>query len=311
VVDNAIDLTKIKVSVIMPIYKAEKYLHKCVETVQGQTHKNIEIILVDDGSPDNCPVICDEYAKKDERIKVVHQKNSGAAAARNTGMDMATGQYIVFVDADDWIEIDIIEALLNVAVRNCADIVKCGFYDTLETQNHKVAFQKEQIYVGKNYGELLKNGCHGGILWSALWNGIYKKDVVKDIRIPSGFINEDNYFSAMMMYHAKKVMVVKECLYHYRELSDSMSSTENKRPLDRGIAYLKLITDLQKLGFEFTKFDHRLATEFYHYILRQNKYVRPVVVKQQLVKYLRKNLSFRRYLLFRYAMLKKNIKVIS
>ena len=108
-----------KISVIVPVYKVEKYLDKCVESIVNQTYKNLEIILVDDGSPDNCPAMCDEWAEKDERIRVIHKENGGLADARNAGMDIATGDYIGFVDSDDWIEPNMYEVLLKNAL--CMD----------------------------------------------------------------------------------------------------------------------------------------------------------------------------------------------
>lgn len=116
-----------KVSVIIPVYKVEKYLDRCMESVVRQTYKNIEIILVDDGSPDNCPQMCDEWAKKDNRIKIIHKKNSGQADARNQGMKISTGEYICFVDSDDYIDRTEIEKCINNAVRNSSDVVIFSF----------------------------------------------------------------------------------------------------------------------------------------------------------------------------------------
>ena len=107
-----------KISVIVPIYKVENYLHRCVDSIINQTYTNLEIILVDDGSPDNCPMICDEYAKKDSRIRIVHKKNEGVAVARNVGIDIATGKYIMFVDSDDFIENDMIKSMLYDLINN-------------------------------------------------------------------------------------------------------------------------------------------------------------------------------------------------
>ena len=110
-----------KVSVIIPVYKVEAYLSRCVDTVINQTLKELEIILVDDGSPDNCPAICDEYALKDERIKVVHKTNGGLSSARNAGLRIATGEYIFFLDSDDWLELDGMELLYNTAIKYSVD----------------------------------------------------------------------------------------------------------------------------------------------------------------------------------------------
>ena len=115
-----------KISVIVPVYKVEKYLDRCVESIVNQTYKNLEIILVDDGSPDDCPAICDAWANKDERIKVMHKENGGASSARNAGLDASSGDYVGFIDGDDIIDNDMYEMLLNNLVFTGADISRCG-----------------------------------------------------------------------------------------------------------------------------------------------------------------------------------------
>ena len=117
-----------KISVIVPVYKVESYLEQCISSIIKQTYKNLEIILVNDGSPDNCGKLCDIYAKKDSRIKVIHKKNGGLSDARNVALDIATGDYIGFVDSDDWININMYEVLINEAKNEDADIVECKFY---------------------------------------------------------------------------------------------------------------------------------------------------------------------------------------
>ena len=117
-----------KVSIVVPIYNVEKYLEQCIDSIINQTLKDIEIILVDDGSPDNCPQICDDYAKKDSRIKVVHKKNGGLSSARNAGIEVATGDYIGFVDSDDYIELDMYEKMYSIAIENNVDFVMSDYY---------------------------------------------------------------------------------------------------------------------------------------------------------------------------------------
>ena len=120
------------ISVIVPIYNVEKYLDRCVESIINQTYKNLEIILVDDGSPDNCTQMCDDYAKKDSRIRVVHKENGGLSDARNAGMEVATGEYVSFIDSDDYISLDFYETLFQTMIDNDSDIVECSvvkFYE--------------------------------------------------------------------------------------------------------------------------------------------------------------------------------------
>lgn len=117
------------VSVIVPVYKVEKYLHRCIDSIINQTYKNLEIILVDDGSPDNCGKICDEYAEKDNRIKVIHKSNGGLSSARNAGLDVANGDYVYFVDSDDYIDTKLVEDNLNLAIEHDADMVCFNYFE--------------------------------------------------------------------------------------------------------------------------------------------------------------------------------------
>jgi glycosyltransferase involved in cell wall biosynthesis len=126
------------ISVIVPIYKTEKYIRRCVDSILMQTYKNLEIILVDDGSPDKCPEICDEYAKKDNRVKVIHKQNGGLASARTAGLDMATGCYIGTVDSDDWIENQTYETAMAIMQKHNPDLIKWCYYKVL-SDNKKIA----------------------------------------------------------------------------------------------------------------------------------------------------------------------------
>ena len=125
------------ISVIVPVYKVEKYLRQCIESIQRQTYSDLEIILVDDGSPDGCPAICDEYARNDKRIKVLHQENGGLSVARNVGLDIAKGEYIAFVDSDDYIKENMYEMLYNKIVMEDADLIICS-YDKVDENNNKI-----------------------------------------------------------------------------------------------------------------------------------------------------------------------------
>lgn len=114
------------ISVIVPVYNVEQYIHQCVDSILSQTYKNLEIILVDDGSPDNCPAICDGYARNDDRVKIIHQENGGLSAARNSALDLCTGEYIAFVDSDDWIESNAYEEMMSEMQKKDLDVVFCG-----------------------------------------------------------------------------------------------------------------------------------------------------------------------------------------
>ena len=136
-------------SVIVPVYKAEKHLDRCIESILSQTYGNIELILVDDGSPDACPAMCDSWAGRDWRVRVIHKKNNGASSARNAGLDMASGEYIGFVDADDFIEPDMYETLMKNALENNADRSGCGYFDS-SRPNEIEADDKVTVLSDKN-----------------------------------------------------------------------------------------------------------------------------------------------------------------
>ena len=139
------------VSMIIPVYGVEAYLGECLETVLNQTYENLEIILIDDESPDHCPEICDQYAQKDERIKVIHQKNGGAANARNHGLDMATGEYICFIDSDDKIENNYVEKLLNAIKESQSDVAVCSFKQWYKNKTQGSTGFKNKEYSSKDY----------------------------------------------------------------------------------------------------------------------------------------------------------------
>lgn len=149
---------KILLSVIVPVYKVESYLDRCVESIVGQSYRNLEIILVDDGSPDGCPEKCDDWAKRDNRIKVIHKQNAGLGFARNSGLDIATGEYVAFVDSDDYIENDMYRTLIDAACRHNADMVSCGFNKQLASGEFLpcVEFDRETTFEGEDIKELTK-----------------------------------------------------------------------------------------------------------------------------------------------------------
>ena len=175
------------ISVIVPIYKVEQYLDQCVESIRVQTYKNLEIILVDDGSPDKCPELCEQYALKDERIIVVHKKNGGLSDARNYGINVSTGNYIIFVDGDDYIEKNMIQRLYDALQNSKADIVVGGINYVDEygkilpktQENLPEGIMSQQDFWNKYYG------CYT-IPCVVVWNKIYKKSFFKDIKFSKG-----------------------------------------------------------------------------------------------------------------------------
>ena len=204
-----------KISVIVPVYKVEKTLDKCVESIIGQTYKNLEIILVDDGSPDNCPAMCDGWAEKDSRIRVIHKENGGVSSARNAALDIATGDYIGFVDSDDWIEPEMYEFLYENSRKYSADISFCGTFYNYDDGT--------QIVIGDYYLSFYKNINDAVLhvistnLYASLFPSIYKRSVIKSCRFDENLkMGEDWLFN----YHVRKNITGCEVMenkayYHY------------------------------------------------------------------------------------------------
>lgn len=220
-------------SVIVPVYKVEMYLRDCIDSILGQTFQNMEIILVDDGSPDRCPGICDEYAKKDSRIRVIHQKNGGTVNARNAGMDIARGSYITFVDSDDWIESEMYQTMYDLVNEYGADILITDYY--YDYNGHTTRYKTMMdagLYKGEKLLMLQQQMFYSGNffqfgIYPVLWNKWYKKEILVpnmlavDWRISWG---EDMACTYPALLDASSVHIYKEkCFYHYRYRPDAMT----------------------------------------------------------------------------------------
>lgn len=230
------------VSIIVPIYNVEKYLHRCVDSIIKQTYENIEIILVDDGSPDNCPRICEEYAKRDNRIKIIHKNNGGLASARNAGMKMSKGDYILFVDSDDWINENTVEDLLIIAVENDVDFVR--FTPVTASHPNKidstpVDFGTEDIMEDGIYDKekirkdifsrlfVTSNLTMGPIV--AVWRSLYKSKFLFDNNLyfyEDIKYSEDAIFSAKVVYNSNKFYYLKGG-YYYNYFYNNNSITKS------------------------------------------------------------------------------------
>jgi len=202
-----------KVSIILPVYKVSAYLEECIRSLMHQDYDNIEIIPVDDGSPDDCGTILDRLASEDSRIKPIHKQNGGAASARNAGLDAANGDYICFVDSDDRPESGYISHLLDTCEKNSADIAVCGFYYwTLSECSAFETITSDGIYTDNAYLiQFTKD-------WSCslLWNKIYRREVIGSLRMEEGHRVDDEYFTYQIVMNSRKVVVTSPPLYRYR-----------------------------------------------------------------------------------------------
>lgn len=214
------------ISVIVPIYKVEKYLDKCVESIVGQTYRDIEIILVDDGSPDKCPEMCDEWAKKDGRIKVIHKENGGLSDARNAGLSIVKGEYISFVDSDDWISPCFLETMYQTMQNEDADIVECGV-TYVDEQGNIIRIRKNSaLQVSFDKIEALRQLVLEEGVYQTVWNKLYKRDVIGDIKFEVGKYNEDDFWTYQVFDRVKKVTLIEESLYYYLQRGTSIMGAE-------------------------------------------------------------------------------------
>ena len=211
---------KALISIIIPVYKVEKYLEKCIQSVINQTYENLQIILVDDGSPDNCGKICDEYAKKDHRIEVIHKSNGGLSDARNKGLEIAKGEYIGFVDSDDYIEADMYEVLYNLLKQYNADVSICNFYTVSQG---KIAIKNADNGINEyNRIEILKEILSDRNIQSYAWNKLYKKELFDEIKYPIGKKYEDIGTTFYLLEKCNKVVVTGKSEYYYINRQDSI-----------------------------------------------------------------------------------------
>lgn len=223
-----------KVSVIVPIYKVENYLNRCVNSILNQTYKNIEVILVDDGSPDKCGEIADSYAIKDNRVKSFHKENGGLSDARNYGMKYVTGEYIVFVDSDDWIKEEMIETLVGIAMDLKADIVQSGFYYAYETYllYDDRYYSEDMLPIQLNKNELMRELVINERVKNFAWGKLYKTKLIKDLYFEKGVLFEDVFWAHKVMDRVDKYAICHKPMCYYLQRSDSIVSTYTVRNID-------------------------------------------------------------------------------
>lgn len=253
-------------SIIVPVYNVKPYLKKCVESIINQTYKNIQIILVDDGSTDGSQDICDEYVRKDSRIVVIHKKNGGQSTARNVGMDRAKGDYIAFVDSDDWLEPNMYYDLITQLEKYDADLVACSFYECRGDEKKAVGDSKtvkvldtEEIFSNKNQLRFL------------VWNKVFRKSFVEEMRFIPGQVYEDFYFCRQVFLRTKKLVYLDVPFYDYRvSRPGNTNSSFNQGRMCIFGEFDALIKDLTALHYDKARMAMIIyALEFYRRLYKE------------------------------------------
>ena len=248
------------VSIVIPVYNVEKYLRQCLDSVIMQTYRSLEILIIDDGSTDTSGEICDEYGAIDNRVKVFHTENRGLSASRNIGLDNASGEYIAFIDSDDWYDEDAIYMSIEVAEKSNADIVCFQYareYDDVSNvqkiNRHKEGHRKPII---TEYTEesILEEYCFGSSIKEVSWNKIYKKFIFSDIRYPEERFYEDIVTTHKLLRKAKKVTCVSSALIHYRAREESISMNHHlKNFQDNWWANRKRFEELTNISAKYSR----------------------------------------------------------
>lgn len=231
------------ISIIVPIYNVEEFLPKCIDSILKQTYENFELILVNDGSPDNCKEICMEYSQKDNRIIVINKENGGLSSARNAGIDYASGEYIGFVDSDDYIASDMYEVLLSNMLKEKVEISICGRYYVYGVKN--VVKHRQNIYLKMSSEEAIKKMNTFGYYDVASWDKLYKKELFNGIRFPLNKLSEDWYTTYKLFDKAKSVIYDSTPKYYYRQRNQSITHSKkvNYEPIYASKEVLNLVRE--------------------------------------------------------------------
>lgn len=239
------------ISIIVPIYGVEDYLKRCVDSLLVQTYENLEIILVDDGSPDGCPAICDEYARMDRRIRVIHQENAGLSGARNSGIKLAKGEYLAFVDSDDYVTPDFIEALYGLTEETGCLIAQCRFAYVQGGPLSGGESRSFRIYRGESLMEQLYGSEDEATYFVVAWNKLYRRDLFEHIRYPEGRIHEDEATTYLLFHEGKKLAFLDRALYgYYTKNSGSITARFSEKRLQWLTAHEERIEFFKRNGYE-------------------------------------------------------------
>ncbi|MCR4662928.1 MAG: glycosyltransferase [Endomicrobiaceae bacterium] len=238
-----------QITIIIPVYNVEKYLKQCLDSIINQTFKDFECICVNDGSTDNSLQILQEYAKKDNRIKIINQKNSGSSVARNNGIKNANTKYITFIDSDDWITENYLEVLYNKAEETKADIVRASYKFYFQEENSYKSAKIREIHKINNNSDIER--LYKGYAGAFVWGKVYKTALIKDnnLLFYEGFTAEDCPFSALVYLYSKEISFIENELLFYRKYNLSITSNTQKQLTDAFFNFITLTKDLQKRNF--------------------------------------------------------------
>lgn len=223
------------ISVIVPVYNVEQYLSRCLESILAQSYSNLEIILVDDGSTDSSSSICDQVATRDQRITVIHKKNGGLSDARNEGLRIAKGDYITFIDSDDWVENNYVESLLNLQKKYGADLVIGENRISGKTKTDKIKQFQCIDYSLSNKDALIQLFHSNNHAYVVAWGKLYKKDLLANFLFPIGKFHEDEFTTYKLFYKARKICYTNKIIYNYFQRTGNITSTPH--PFDLLEAY--------------------------------------------------------------------------
>lgn len=258
------------ISVIVPVYNVEKYLTRCVESIRKQTYSNLEIILVDDGSPDECPRMCDQFVRDDARIKVIHKPNGGLSDARNAGIEAASGAYIGFVDSDDYIHPKMYMELWKSLKAEQADIAVCGVKKVFDGSGDMPdqSGNTARVYSGR---EAVANIFEASMYLQSVvaWNKLYRRELFSDVRYPVGKIHEDEFTTYELFYKSDKVVYNTGIYYYYYQRADSIMGERKISFSSDGLEAYEQMADF----FEKKGETHILQLIRYRYLCLLKKYV--------------------------------------
>lgn len=226
-----------KVSIIVPVYNTAKYLRKCLDSICNQTYSNIEVIIVDDGSTDESPKICDEYQRMDSRVKVIHKKNEGLSSARNDGIEASDGAYIMFADSDDWLEPDMVEYLYTNIKDYDVKFAVCGYYSVKGVKRRKHCAKDNVVLVQEEAIRELTDFSSPGYIPNPAWIQMIERSVMEDIRFPKGRVYEDTLTTYKVIENVDRILVLKEPKYNYLRRRGGITGVINEERINLARCY--------------------------------------------------------------------------